>query len=444
MEQTSEHPNGERTIRVDMIARVEGEGALRVTVRNGEIREVQLRIFEPPRFFEAFLVGRRYDEVPDIVARICGICPVAYQMSAVHALEQAFGMRVEGTLRELRRLLYCGEWIESHALHLFMLQAPDFLGHESAIAMAKSHPELVIRGLRLKKAGNRLMTVLGGRSVHPVSVKVGGFSRVPRRAELADLTDELRWARDAAIETVRWAARLEYPDFSQDYTFVALTPPDEYPFNEGAIASNRGLAVPAGRFEDYFQEMQVPYSNALHCTLAGSSYLVGPLARLALNHDRLSPLAKQVLADTRLPLPLRNPFHGIVARAVEILYAVDEALRLIECYEPPPEPAVPVTVRAGTGTACTEAPRGILYHRYRVSAEGVIQEAKIVPPTAQNQRRIEDDLRAFLPHVLQRADEEAALECEKVIRCYDPCISCATHFLRLSVEREITVGETGS
>ncbi len=443
MERISEHPNGERTIRVDMIARVEGEGALRVTVRDGEIGEVQLRLFEPPRFFEAFLVGRRYDEVPDIVARICGICPVAYQMSAVHALEQAFGMPVAGTLRELRRLLYCGEWIESHALHLFMLQAPDFLGYESAIAMAKSHPELVTRGLRLKKAGNRLMTVLGGRSVHPVSVKVGGFSRVPRRAELADLTDELLWARDAAIETVRWAAGLEFPNFSQDYTFVALQPPDEYPFNEGPIASNRGLAVPAGRFEDHFQETQVPYSNALHCTLAGSAYLVGPLARLALNHDRLSPLAKQVLADTRLPLPLRNPFHGIVARAVEILYAVDEALRLIECYEPPAEPAVPVTVRAGTGTACTEAPRGILYHRYRVSAEGVIQEAKIVPPTAQNQRRIEDDLRAFLPHVLQRADEEAALECEKVIRCYDPCISCATHFLRLSVEREITAGETG-
>ncbi len=443
MEPTPEHPNGERTIRVDMIARVEGEGALRVTVHNGTIGEVQLRLFEPPRFFEAFLVGRRYDEVPDIVARICGICPVAYQMSAVHALEQAFGMRVEGTLRELRRLLYCGEWIESHALHLFMLQAPDFLGYESAIAMAKSHPELVTRGLRLKKAGNRLMTVLGGRSVHPVSVKVGGFFRVPRRTELTDLTDELRWARDAAIETVRWAARLEFPDFSQDYTFVALQPPNEYPFNEGPIASNRGLAIPAGRFEDRFQETQVPYSNALHCTLAGSAYLVGPLARLALNQDRLSPLAKQVLAETRLPLPLRNPFHGIVARAVEVLYAADEALRLIEHYEPPAEPAVPVTVQAGTGAACTEAPRGILYHRYRVNAEGVIQEAKIVPPTAQNQRQIEDDLRAFLPRVLARTEEEAALECEKVIRCYDPCISCATHFLRLSVEHEISAGKAG-
>jgi coenzyme F420-reducing hydrogenase alpha subunit len=431
-----------RTIGVNLIARVEGEGALRVTVRNGEIRDVQLRIFEPPRFFEAFLVGRRYDEVPDIVARICGICPVAYQMSAVHALEEAFGMRVDGTLRELRRLLYCGEWIESHALHLFMLQAPDFLGYESAIAMAKSHPELVTRGLRLKKAGNRLITLLGGRSVHPVSVKVGGFSRVPRRAELAGLTDDLLWARDAAVETVRWAAELEFPDFSQDYTFVALQPPDEYPFNEGPIVSNRGLAVPASRFEDHFQETQVPYSNALHCTVAGFSYLVGPMARLALNHDRLSPLAGQVLAETGLSLPLRNPFHGIVARAVEMLSAADEALRVIERYEPPADPAVPVTVRAGTGMACTEAPRGILYHRYRVSAEGVIQEAKIVPPTSQNQRRIEDDLRAFLPRVLDRTDEEAALECEKVIRCYDPCISCATHFLRLSVEREVPARET--
>lgn len=432
-----------RTIGVNLIARVEGEGAMRVTVRNGEIRDVQLRIFEPPRFFEAFLVGRRYDEVSDIVARICGICPVAYQMSAVHALEQAFGMHVGGTLRELRRLLYCGEWIESHSLHLFMLQAPDFLGYESAIAMARDHAAIVTRGLRLKKAGNRLIALLGGRSVHPVSVAVGGFSRVPRRAELADLKDDLLWARDAARETVRWVAGFEFPDFSQDYTFVALQPPDEYPFNEGPLTSNRGLSIPPVRFEEHFQETQVPYSNALHCTLAGFPYLVGPLARLALNHDRLSPLAREVLAETRLPLPLRNPFHGIVARAVEILYAADEALRLIERYEPPAEPAVPVTVGAGTGMACTEAPRGILYHRYRVSAEGVIQEAKIVPPTSQNQRRIEDDLRAFLPRVLERTDPEAALECEKVIRCYDPCISCATHFLRLNVEREAMTGETG-
>lgn len=425
-----------RTIVVNVVARVEGEGALRVTVKGKTVQDVELRIFEPPRFFEAFLQGRHYSEVPDIVARICGICPVAYQMSAVHAIEQIFGLRVDGALRDLRRLIYCGEWIESHALHVYLLQVPDFLGYDSGIAMAKYHPAVVTRGLRLKKAGNAIMTLLGGRSVHPVSVKVGGFSRVPLRRELERLKDELLWARDAAVETVRWVAGFDYPDFVPDYTFVALRHPDEYPFNEGQIVASSGLQIVVNEFEQHFAERQVSYSNALHCTLHDSSYLVGPLARLNFNQKQLTPLAKQVLADRGLSLPLRNPFHGIIARSVEILYALEESLRLIERYEPPPSAAVPVTVRPGIGMACTEAPRGILYHRYQVDGDGVIREAKIVPPTSQNQSRIERDLRLFMPRLLHLPDQEVALACERVIRCYDPCISCATHFLNLEITRE--------
>lgn len=425
-----------RTIAVGAIARVEGEGALRVTVKDATVQDVELKIFEPPRFFEAFLQGRHYSEVPDIVARICGICPVAYQMSAVHAIEQIFGLQIEGALRDLRRLLYCGEWIESHALHVYMLQAPDFLGYESGIAMAKDHPAVVTRGLRLKKAGNAIMTVLGGRSVHPVSVKVGGFSRVPSQRELEALKEELLWARDAAVETVRWVAGFDYPEFTLDYNDVALRHTNEYPFNEGQIVASSGLQISAIEFEHHFVEHQVSYSNALHCTLHGSSYLVGPLARLNLNWERLTPLARQTLADTGLALPLHNPFQGIVARSVEMVFALEESLRLIEGYEPPHAPALPVTVQAGIGMACTEAPRGILYHRYQIDADGVIREAKIVPPTSQNQSRIEEDLRLFMPRLLQLPDQEVALACERVIRCYDPCISCATHFLNLDIKRE--------
>ncbi len=432
----SEEHTHTRTIAVDLVARVEGEGALRVTVKGDAVQDVQLKIFEPPRFFEAFLQGRHYDEVPDIVARICGICPVAYQMSAVHALEQIFGLRVEGALRDLRRLIYCGEWIESHALHVYLLQAPDFLGYENGIAMAKDHPVVVTRGLRLKKAGNAIMTLLGGRSVHPVSVKVGGFSRVPLRRELEGMKDELLWARDAAVETVRWVAGFDYPEFTSDYNDVALHHPDEYPFNEGQIVASSGLQISVNEFERHFTEHQVPYSTALHCTLQGSPYLVGPLARLNLNLEHLTPLAKQVLADCAVSLPMRNPFHGIIARSVEILYALEESLRLIERYEPPPVPAAPITVQPGIGMACTEAPRGILYHRYKVDGDGVIREAKIVPPTSQNQSRIEQDLRLFMPRLLSLPDKKAAQACERVIRCYDPCISCATHFLNLEIRRE--------
>jgi coenzyme F420-reducing hydrogenase alpha subunit len=402
-------------------------------VKDGEVRDVELRIFEPPRYFEAFLVGRHFAEVPDIVARICGICPVAYQMSAVHALEQAFGILVPRPIRDLRRLLYCAEWIESHALHVYMLHAPDFLGYDGAIEMAKDHRDVVTRGLRLKKAGNRLLTFLGGRSVNPVSVKVGGFSRVPTCHALQELTDELLWARDAAIETVRWVSGFEKPEFRQDYTFAALAPEDEYPFNEGPIRSSHGLHIDARDFEQHFTEYQVSYSTALHSTLNGESYLAGPVARLQLNVSRLSPLAKQAWEETNLSLPILNPFNAVVARSVEILFALEEALRLIQGYEMPRSPSVPVTPRAGVGMACTEAPRGMLYHRYAVDEQGTIREAKIVPPTSQNQRRIEDDLRAFVPQVLTLSTKEAALACERVIRCYDPCISCATHFLRLEV-----------
>jgi coenzyme F420-reducing hydrogenase alpha subunit len=425
-----------RTIKVDYLARVEGEGALYIKTTNGSVSDVQLKIFEPPRFFEAFLRGRKFTEAPDIVARICGICPVAYQMSSVHAMEEALGIRVEGTLRELRRLLYCGEWIESHALHVFLLHAPDFLGFQDAISMAKDHPDAVQKGLRLKKAGNAIVTLLGGREIHPINVRVGGFYKTPAKNELRSLTDDLNWARDAALETVRWASTLDFPDFEPEYEFVALRHPSEYPFNEGSLVSNMGLDIPVREYERHFVEEHVSYSNALHSVHKGSGpYLVGPLARYSLNSDRLSPLARQAAGDAGLGATCSNPFKSILVRGVEIVYACEEALRIIASYEPPDRPFVPANPRAGTGHGCTEAPRGILYHRYGIDEEGVIVDAKIVPPTSQNQKRIELDLRQLVPQYIDLPDKQLTWRCEQAIRNYDPCISCATHFLKLTIDR---------
>jgi len=314
-----------------------------------------------------------------------------------------------------------------------MLHAPDFLGFASGLDMARRHPNLVKRGLKLKKAGNDLLTLLGGRSVHPVSVQVGGFSAVPDKPALVNQKDALRWARDAAVETVRWVAGFDFPDPEQPYTFVGLRSSTEYPMNEGVIVSNRGLSIPAEDFESCFIEEQVPYSTALHCTLHGESYLTGPLARLHLNADQLSPLAKQVMTQTGLVFPLSRISQGIVARALEVLLALEEALKIIDSYEPPAQAAISIDIPTGVGQAVTEAPRGILYHRYQIGSDGIIQEAKIVPPTSQNQRRIEDDLRSVLPQILRLPSPQAALACERIIRSYDPCISCATHFLRLHV-----------
>ncbi len=425
-----------KTIKVDYLARVEGEGALHVHFKGDRVADVRLEIFEPPRFFEAFLRGRDFVEVPDIVARICGICPVAYQMSAVHALERLLGVQVKGPLRALRRLLYCGEWIESHVLHIYMLHAPDFLGYESAIAVAKDHPEIVERGLRLKKAGNAIVRTVGGREIHPINIRPGGFYRQPTKAELKALTEELKWARDAAIETVRWTAGLEFPDFERDYEFVALRHPDEYPMNEGRIVSSAGLDIAVDEYENYFEESHVPHSTALHSTLKGrGSYLVGPLARFNLNYPQLAPIARELAESVGLAPPCNNPFKSIIVRAVEVLHAVDEALRLVENYEPPEQAAVALKACAGTGHSCTEAPRGILYHRYQLDENGLVVEARIVPPTSQNQGMIEDDLRDLVARNVALPNDELKWRCEQTIRNYDPCISCATHFLKLNVER---------
>ncbi len=426
-----------RTIRVDTLARVEGEGALLIRMQGDRVVDVKLKIYEPPRLFEALLRGRHCSEAPDITARICGICPVAYQMSAVHAIERALGLTIDPAVRRLRRLFYCGEWIESHALHVFMLHAPDFLGYDDGIAMARDHRALVEQGLRLKKIGNRIVALLGGREIHPISAAIGGFYKVPTRAALNVLVDDLKWALDASVATVQFAAGLEFPDFEQDYEFVALSHPDEYPFNEGRLVSSAGLNIDASEYEEHFVEQHVKHSNALHSILQGrGSYLVGPLARFSLNFDRLPRVAQEAARGAKLSVPCRNPFKSIIVRAVEMVFACAEALRIVAEYEPPQAPRVEAPNRPGTGHAITEAPRGILYHRYEVDEKGLIVTAKIVPPTSQNQKQIEDDLRTFAPQLVDQPLDEATRRCEQAIRNYDPCISCATHFLKLEIERE--------
>jgi sulfhydrogenase subunit alpha len=425
-----------RTIKTDYLARVEGEGAMSVRLVDGKVDEVELRIFEPPRFFEALLRGRSFLEAPDITSRICGICPVAYQMSSINAMEDLCGVEVSEPIRILRRLLYCGEWIESHALHVYMLHAPDFLGYSGAVEMAREHPHDVQRGLSLKKAGNELMVVIGGREIHPVNVKVGGFYRAPTRGELLELVDPLERAREAALETVRWTAGFEFPERAVDCELVALAEPGSYAIEQGRVVSDRGLDVPVDEYEQHFFEEHVARSNALHSRrVDGGFYLCGPLARYALSADRLSPLAREVAAEVGLEAPCRDAFRSIVVRGVELVYACDEALRLIGEYEEPDAPAAVVEPRAGVGHGATEAPRGLLYHRYKLDDEGTILDAKIVPPTAQNQLAIEEDLRQVVDRYHELSDDDLRHVCEQAIRNYDPCISCATHFLDLEIER---------
>ncbi|GAA3277086.1 nickel-dependent hydrogenase large subunit [Dactylosporangium vinaceum] len=427
----------DRALHVSALARVEGEGALHVRVDGGTVTGVQLRIYEPPRFFEAFLAGRGHTEPPDITARICGICPVAYQMSACAAIEDACGVDVGAAIGELRRLLYCGEWIASHALHVYLLHAPDFLGYPGVVEMARDHRTAVERGLALKQAGNAILELVGGRAIHPVNVRVGGFHRAPAPADLQALArDTLRPALEHALATVEWVAGFDFPDFTTDHTLLALTDPGRYPIDRGEPRTSTGRAFAVGDFESHIVETQAPHSTALHAALAGAGrYLTGPLARYALNHTALSSVARGAAEAAGLHGRCDNPFRSIIVRAVELVYAVDEALRIIDAYEPPTPAGVPVPARAATGYGATEAPRGVLFHRYELDADGAVRTARIVPPTSQNQPAIEDDLRRLVQDRLDLDDAGLTAACEHAIRNYDPCISCATHFLDLRVRR---------
>ncbi len=415
---------------------MEGEGALDVQICNHQIQSLQLKIYEPPRLFEKFLEGRHYNDVLDMVARICGICPVAYQMSAAHAIEQCFGAVPGPWVRDMRRLFYCGEWLESHSLHIHFLAVPDFLGFKSAPDMAKIYPNEVRRGLRLQALGHELISLLGGRAVNPVGACIGGFYQAPRASQVEALLVRVKACVSDCEALIQWVASLPLPDNTHDFSSVSLRHAGEYPMNEGHIVSDKGLFITSDCFDDHFKEHQVPYSTALHCLMEGQPYLVGPLARLNINYDRLPEAIKDILNHINIHFPSKNMYHSIIARAVEIYYCVLEALRILEQYARPPLPRIDVKPRAGVGYGCTEAPRGLLWHRFEMDDEGLVKSTRIVPPTSQNQARIEEDLRISLEQFgLDKHDDELRAYSEMIIRNYDPCISCSTHFLNLVVER---------
>jgi len=424
-----------RTISVGALTRVEGEGALHVTLTDGALESVELNIYEPPRFFEAFLRGRSYTEPPDITARVCGICPVAYQVSACNAIEDACGVTIDPELAALRRLIYCGEWIHSHALHIVLLHAPDFLGYPDGISLAKGRPEFIERGLALKKAGNRLMEQIGGRAIHPINMRLGGFYSVPRRNDLKPLAELLRRALDDALTILNWVSEFDFPEAEFDHELLALTEPDRYPIENGTIRRSGGPPFNVADFSEHVVESHVQRSTALHATLDGGRYLTGPLARYSLNSAALSPIAREAAARAGLDSECRNPFRSIQVRTVEVIYAIDEALRIIANYERPSRPYVDVPARAGVGHGVSEAPRGLLYHRYDIGANGLIRAATIVPPTAQNQAAIEHEMAELVAANLSLDDAALTSLCEKSIRNHDPCISCSAHFLTLTVDR---------
>lgn len=418
----------EKTVQVDYIARVEGQGALNIRItEDGKIEELEFRIYEPPRFFEAFLIGRKYDEVMELVSRICGICPVAHQITALRAVENAFGVEPSEQTIDLRKLIAISAHIQSNVLSMYFLSLPDLMGYESIIAMTKDHMKLVKRGLKLKKLGNDITDLIGGRAVHPVTMVVNGFTALPSRNKMQGIRKRLVEAKQDAFDTVDLFSELEIPDFARKCEHVAVSDPKEYAINHGRLKSTEGLDIDEMEYRDYISEKQVSYSTAFHSYVKNrDSFMVGPLPRVNINFDQLSPDAKDAAKRSGVKFPNFNPFVSHLARAVELVHDIDECIKIIDRV-PLREERREIKCRAGFGAAITEAPRGSLYHSYDLDSNGIVRGADIVPPTAHNAYNIEKDLNEFVQTILDLPLDEITLKCEMLIRAYDPCISCSTH-----------------
>lgn len=425
-----------KQINIPVLTRVEGEGALKIEIDNNHIKQLQLNIFEPPRYFEGLLQGKNFTEVPDITARICGICPVAYQVTSAQAFEQAFHCQPNRWIKQQRKLIYYGEWIQSHALHIHLLAAPDFSGFNNVIEMAAKYPEEVNRGLALQALGNKIISFCGGRSVHPIGVKVGGFFHSPETGKAKELLEACLQLLPAAKELLLWTTRLKLPESKQKLCSVALHNPHEYAINTGELHTSEGDKIPVNEYENYFSEFQQQHSTALYSQYQNQAYLVGPLARMNLNYQQLPEQILHILKQAKIHFPSKNMFHSIIARAAELYYALLQSIQILQGYRYSSEPDTTIQPQATSAISCTEAPRGILWHQYQCDSKGSILQAQIVPPTSQNQWQMENDLRQQLQQFgFNRDEREIKRYAEMLIRNYDPCISCATHFLDLTIER---------
>lgn len=424
------------SICVDYVARVEGQGALDIKVSGGKVEYAKFSIFEPPRFFEAFLVGRRCDEVHELTSRICGICPVAHQITALRAVENALGIKVSQQTRDLRKLFALSAHISSHVLNLYFLAAPDYFGYESIIPMAQHNPDLFKRALALKKVGNDLTELIGGRSVHPISAVVGGFTALPDRDGLRAIRARLITSKEYALKDVELFSNLRIPSFERRCEHVALRSDSEYAINDGRLVSTDGLNIAESEYREYIGEKQVPHSTAKHSHVKNrSSIMVGPLPRVNLNFDKLSPDTRKAAKQIGFRPLVFKPYMSIVARALEVVNAIDESIEIIDRLKLKQED-LSFEIKAGEGAAITEAPRGILYHYYKFDREGKVEKADIVTPTAHYAFNVEKDLYELVPNLLDQPLEEAALKCEMLVRAYDPCISCSAHFVNLRVENK--------
>lgn len=422
-----------KNVNVDVhyITRVEGHGNIKVDVQNGEIKECILDIVEAPRFFEAMLKGRHYDEAALITSRICGICSAGHQLASLAASEDAFGIKISRQEQLLRRLLNVGEYFESHVLHVYFLAVPDFVGAKSVLPLVNTHKDIVVRALQMKKLGHHVGNLIAGRLIHSMATNVKAMTKVPNDATLEEIIDSLKEAKKELKKDIKVLQTLKIPAFERPTEYISLYNPGEYAFLQGNIFSSETGETSYKNYLEMTNEYLVDHSTAKRAKHSRDSFMVGALARFNNNHEWLSDDAKQVAEDLGLKAPCYNSYMITVAQFVELFHIADDGIQAAEELLSMQRQLEDRTfsVKAGTGVGAVEVPRGILYHEYSYDDNGYMQKANCIIPTGQNLNNIEDDFRALVPTILDKSQEEITLMLEMMVRAYDPCISCSTHIL---------------
>ncbi|MDR4506014.1 MAG: Ni/Fe hydrogenase subunit alpha [Candidatus Scalindua sp.] len=423
---------------IEHITRVEGHGNIVIDVKGGKIRTLRMDIVESPRFFEAMALGRTYREVAHITSRICGICAVTHTTTSIKAIESALGFEPSLQTVRLRKLLLNAEFIQSHILHVYFLTAPDFFRAGSVFGMVKDNKDDVLRGMRLKNLANDLCALVGGRHIHPITLKIGSFSKNPEPKALSAFKQRIEDSRHEMDETVKFFKNLKTPEFERETEYISLTKPDEYALYDGKIKSSDCGETETSEYLDRVKEFMVPHSTSKHAKSNRDSYMVGALARFNNNYDQLHPKAKEGAADMGLRHPCYNPYMNNIAQVVETIHCFEDSIRLIDelISAGLQDEKIEMKPKKGRGVGATEAPRGTLYHEHKLDENGKITYANYIIPTGQNLANIQNDLKSIVPTILNKQKEDIIADIEMLVRAYDPCISCATHLMKVEFVNE--------
>lgn len=418
-------------IKIHEITRVEGHGNIVIDVKKGRIKELKMEIIESPRFFEAMLRGRRYNEAQHIMSRICGICAVSHTSASLKAIESAMDIKISRQAKLLRKLAFHGEMLQSHILHIFFLVLPDLAGVGSIVPLLTSHPDMAKAGLELKRLANEICTVVGGRHIHPISLYPGGVLHTPKPEELKRLRDGLERSYAQLESALNFLKEIPVPELNKPREFISLKAKGEYALYDGIPFSSIDSEFKTEKYTDTVKEYIVEHSTAKQARTDNGTFMVGALARVNNNYKDLTPRAKKAAKAAGFNPPSDNPFMNNIAQLVECFHSTEDSVRIIEklLETGPKHEPVKKPKGFGSGVGIVEAPRGTLYHQYKINRDGIIESSNCIIPTAQNLKSIEDDLRAFVPMLLDRPKAEIAKSVETLVRAYDPCISCSTHIM---------------